>query len=173
MNNKLLRLIYRIILLIGIFLISLNYFSKGIKEVVFDIDNTTVMENVTFPLVTLKVEENEINLLHGYSSNINANKMRESITPLSREKEFEVVINQQDYVIKKLNYEVREFVGNELVEKDSISVFDEEDQHIIAKVKLSANLVEGKEYAVKLSLVTNESKKMYYYLGLKCLQTLI
>ena len=67
---------------------------------VFDIDNTTVMENVTFPLVTLKVEENEINLLHGYSSNINANKMRESITPLNREKEFEVVINQQDYVIK-------------------------------------------------------------------------
>lgn len=167
MNNKLLRLIYRIILLIGIFLISLNYFSKGIKEVVFDIDNTTVMENVTFPLVTLKVEENEINLLHGYSSNINANKMRESITPLNREKEFEVVINQQDYVIKKLNYEVREFVGNELVEKDSISVFEEEDQHIIAKVKLNADLVEGKEYAVKLSLVTNESKKMYYYTRIK------
>ncbi|MBH1940720.1 hypothetical protein I5677_07455 [Mobilitalea sibirica] len=155
--------IYRIIILIGIFIASILYFSRDIKEVVFDIDITTVMEETTLPLVTIKVSDNKINLLRAYSTNLNANTIREAVTPLDSEQTFEILINEEEYEIKKLNYELREFVGNDLIETDSISVFNEVDNVKAAKIKLDTRLEPGKEYACKITLITDESKKMYFY----------
>ncbi len=162
-----LKQIYRIIILLAVFIAALSYFSGDIKEVVFDIDNTTDMEEVTFPLVTIKTGDNVINQLHGYSSNLDANKIRESIIPLDLEQSFEVQIDQKDYSIKKLNYEVREFVGNALIETDSVSVFEEDGNLKTAKIKLQAKLEVNKEYAVKIILITSTSEKMYFYQRIK------
>ncbi len=57
--------VYRILILIGVFIASLYYFSRDIKEVVFDIDNTTIMEETSFPLVTIRVGDQVINRIHG------------------------------------------------------------------------------------------------------------
>jgi hypothetical protein len=167
MEAKVLRHIYRVIILIAIFVAALSYFSRDIKEVVFDLDNTTIMEDATFPLVTIKTGDSRINLLHGYSSNLAANLLRESVTPLDVEKTFEVLINQEVYDIKKMNYEIREFVGNALIETNSVSVFEESGQEKTAKIKIQAELSSGKEYALKITLITSESKKMYYYQRIK------
>ena len=165
--NSVLKNIYRIMILIGIFFASIYYFSKDIKEVVFDFNNTTTMEDATFPLVSIIVGEDELNLLHGYSSNLKANKLREAVTPINEEQSFEVNIKQMDYDIKKLNYELREFYGNELIESSSVSVFDEKESSKIAKIKLRKELESGKEYAVKITLISSKSQKMYYYTRIK------
>lgn len=154
-------------ILIVMFFASIYYFSKDIKEVVFDFNNTTTMEDATFPLVTIIVGEDELNLLHGYSSNLKANKLREAVTPISEEQSFEVNIKQMDYDIKKMNYELREFYGNELIESSSVSVFDEKETSKIAKIKLRKELKSGKEYAVKITLISSKSQKMYYYTRIK------
>ncbi len=158
-----LKQVYRIIILIIIFVASLYYFGKDIKEVVFNIDNTTSMEEASFPLVTLRTEEKDINLLHGYSSNLDANSIREALLPVGPNQAYEVMINQQKYDIKKLNFELRDFTQNELIEKGSVSVFDEEGVIKIARINLGSELMDDKEYAVKITLITSESKKMYYY----------
>lgn len=162
-----LKYIYRIIILLGVFVASLAYFSKDIKEIVFEVDNTIIMENATFPLVTINSENVEINLLHGYSSNLDANKIREVVTPIGLDQSFEVMIDQKDYDIKKLNYEIREFKNNELIESDSVSVFDEVDDKKMAKIKFRSELIPEKEYAVKITLITSKSQKMYYYTRVK------
>lgn len=164
---NLLKQIYRIIILIAIFIASIYYFGKDIKEVVFDIDNTTVMEDATFPLVTIRTHGEIINLLHGYSSNLDANSIRDALTPIGEDGSFELLINQADYDIKKLNFEVREFLGNELIEKGSVSVFQEDNGSKVAKINIGSNLENGKEYAVKITLITSESRKMYYYHSIK------
>lgn len=166
-GNNVLKYIYRIIILLCIFVASIYYFSRDIKEVVFDMDNTIAMENATFPLITIKTGENEINLLHGYSSNLNANMVREAVTPIGTDQTFEVLINQEKYDIKKLNYELREFASNDLIETNSISVFEDNGSKKTAKIKLKPGLETGKEYAVKITLITSESKKMYYYQRIK------
>jgi hypothetical protein len=167
MENKMLKHIYRAIVLLVAFIAAIYYFSRDIKEVVFDIDNTTKMEDATFPLVTIKTGENKINLLHGYSSNLDANKIRESVTPLNPDQSFEILINREGLEIKKLNYELREFVGNTLTESDSVSVFEEEGELQKAKIKLKTELSSEKEYAVKITLITSESEKMYFYQRVK------
>lgn len=163
----LLKQVYRIIILIAVFIASIYHFGKDIKEVVFDIDNTTVMEDATFPLITIRTDGEIINLLHGYSSNLDANSIRDALTPIGEDGSFELLINQGDYDIKKLNFEVREFVGNELIEKGSVSVFQEDNDIKIAKINISSDLQDGKEYAVKITLITSVSRKMYYYHRIK------
>ncbi len=162
-----LKIIYRVIILIAVFIGALYYFSGDIKIVVFDVENTTKMEAATFPLITIKSGENNINLLHGYSTNLAANTVRETVIPLDMNKTFEVIINEEAYDIKKLNYEVREFVGNALIETDSVSVFTEEGNRKTARIKLKSDLVTEKEYAVKITLITSKSEKMYYYQRVK------
>lgn len=162
-----LKLIYRVIILLAIFVLSLSYFSRGIKEVVFDIDNTTSMEESTLPLVSVRVGVDTLNLIHGYSSNLDANIVRDSIIPLEADKAFELLIDEKAYDIKKLNYEVREFSGNNLMESDSVSVFDDVGDLISARIKLKAELKQGKEYALKIALVTSESRKIYFYQRIK------
>ncbi|MDD3174270.1 MAG: hypothetical protein PHF63_11565 [Herbinix sp.] len=159
--------VYRVIILIVVFVAALSYFSRDIKEVVFDVDNTTTMEPATFPLVTIKTGENTINLLHGYSSNMDANKVRESVTPLGVDQIFDVLFNKEGLEIKKLNYEVREFVGNSLIETDSVSVFEENGDIQSAKIKLNTELSSAKEYAVKITLITSKTEKIYYYQRIK------
>ncbi len=154
---------YRIIILIVIFTVSLIYFSRDIKEVVFDIKDTTQMEETTFPLVAIKADDNKINLMHGYSSSIASNSIREAVTPLKPDKSFEAVIKQYGYDIKKLDYEIRDYVTDDLMEKGSVSVFDEESDGKTARIKLESELEKGREYTCKLTLTSSESRKFYYY----------
>lgn len=159
--------IYRIIILLAVFIGALYYFSGDIKEVVFETNHTTEMARASFPLVTIREEGNEINLLHGYSTNLAANKLRETVIPLNTEKTFEVVIDQKDYDIKKLNYEVRDFSDNSLIENGSVSVFEDTGDKKTAKIKLTADLPKEKEYTVKFTLISGDSSKMYYYQRIK------
>lgn len=159
--------IYRILILVFVFVASLWYFSQDIKEVVFDIDNTTTMAEVTFPMVRIRAEGEIINRLHGYSSNLDANLVWEGVTPLSTDQTFELLIQQEAYDIKKVNYEIREFVDNKLIESDSVSVFDMENQEKVVRVKIKEALNKDKEYALKITLITSESKKMYFYQRVK------
>lgn len=162
-----LKIIYKVIILIAVFIAALSYFSRDIKEVVFDIDNTTTMEEATFPLVTIRTGESTINHLHGYSSNLDANLVRDSVIPLDMSKTFEVVIDQKDYDIKKLNYEIRKFGDNSLIEADSVSVFTEDENSKTAKIMPQAEMTPEKEYAVKITLISSTSKKMYFYQRVK------
>lgn len=162
-----LKQIYRVIILIAVFVAALYYFSRDIKEVVFNIDNTTTMEDATFPLITIKTGENIINRLHGYSTNMDANKVREAVTPLGPDQAFDVQFKKDPMDIKKLNYEVREFTGNGLIESDSVSVFEENGNIQTAKIKLKTGLDPGKEYAVKITLMTSKTEKIYFYQRIK------
>ena len=161
------KFIYRIIILIAIFIGALYYFSGDIKEVVFETDHTTDMTEATFPLITIRTEGSEINLLHGYSTNLAANELRETVIPLNMDKTFEVAIDQEDYAIKKLNYEVREFSGNVLIENGSVSVFEESGEQLTAKLKFTSELAKETEYALKITLISSDSNKMYYYQRIK------
>lgn len=154
----------------AVFIASLYYFSRDIKEVIFNIDNTTVIEETSLPYITISTAGEEVNLLHAYTSNLDANSVREAVTVLDEDKSFEVLINQQEHEIKKLNYEVREFVGNTLLESDSISVFKDIDGKKAALVTIGSELTLGKEYAIKITLITSESRKMYFYQRVKIYQ---
>lgn len=166
------KLVYRIIILAFLFIASLFYFSKDIKEeVFFTEEKTTPMGEASFPIVYLAIDGAVINELQGYSNQINANMIRESILPITQEQNFTVRIDEQENEVKRVIYEIREFHKNKLVETDTINALDYVEEQKSAKVRIKAELTENIEYAVKITLVTSESKKMNYYTRIKKMST--
>ncbi len=169
------RVIYRILILIAIFVTSVLYFGSSMPERTFRAENETItMSESTLPVVVMRVDGEKLNLLHGYCSNLDEMLMRESITPLTPEKHFEVLITENEYNIKKVTYEVVEVNAGEKVEEGSVISLEKETdesgaEYRTAKVRLKNEYTTGQEYVVKLTLISNESKRIYYYTRIKVL----
>ena len=130
--------IYRAIILVAVFIASLFYFSRDIKEVVFRIDSTTQMSNTTFPVVTLKSQDSIINLLHGYAATMDSSQMRESITPIDSSQNLFLYIDEKESTVKKVNYELRNTFDNKLLESGSYSALEKSGTQKIAKLKFTS-----------------------------------
>jgi hypothetical protein len=159
--------IYKAIILIFVFGVSVYYFSKDMKEQVFKAAQTIEMSEASFPIITLRLDKEEVNQLHGYSNNLTPNLVRESITPLDSEQSFIVVIDEKENEVKRVIYELRSITDNKLLETDTINALEKEDEYKTAKIKLKTELNQTQEYAVKITLVTNKSRKINYYTRVK------
>lgn len=155
--------VYRTIILIAVFIASLAYFSRDIKEVVFRVDRTTQMSETTFPVITLKTGDNIINLLHGYAGTMESNLMRDAITPLDSTQSLFVYIDENESTVKKVNYELRDTFDNTQIETGSYSALEKSGDQKVAKIKFTTAMVPGKEYALTVTTVTAESKKINFY----------
>ena len=155
--------IYRTIVLLAVFVASLAYFSSGIKEVTFSRITTTEMSNTSFPVVTLLIGEEEVNLLHGYSSAMESSLMRDTLTPLDSSQSLFVSIDENESTVKKVNYELRDTFDNSLIENGSYSALEKSGDQKTARIKFTTELEQDKEYALTITTVTDESKKINFY----------
>lgn len=164
-----LKYIYRLLFLCAIFAGALFIFGRNIKEVTIDSTGSVSMAESTFPLLYLQVGDYTVNTLHGYSSNISAREVRESITPLDYDKSFKLYINENQSTVKKLDYEVRGISDNNLLASDSLTVFETESGNGCrkAKITLDTNLDTSTEYGMKFTITTSSSKKIHYYTRVK------
>lgn len=170
------RIVYRILILLAVFCGALLYFGSNMKEKVFSVERKTIpMQEATLPVVSIQVGGVEINLLHGYCSNLDAMLFRESITPLGADKSFALLISENEYNIKKVNFEIYETAEGSKVEEGSVISMDKElierngkeTEEKVAKIRLKEDYAAGEEYVVKLTLISNESKRIYYYTRMK------
>lgn len=172
------KLRYRILILIVIFLGALYYFSGNYLVVrSFEIStDTTEMAEATLPNISLVVEDEEINRLYGYTSNLDWELNRETITPLSKDKAFVVRIEENEMTVRRLKYELFDVTSGVLLDSGTISALTSEKESNgeegekpvkTAKIKLNAELNEGTEYSVKITLITSNSKRVYYYTRVK------
>lgn len=171
------KLKYRILILTVIFFGALYYFSGNYLVVrSFELStDTTEMAEATLPNISLVVEEQEINRLYGYTSNLDWPLNRETITPLGTDKSFVIRIEENEMTVRRLKYELFDVTSGETLDSGTISALtseksvgeDAEKAVKTAKIKLNAELNEGTEYSVKITLVTDRSKRIYYYTRVK------
>lgn len=162
------KLIYRILILLAIFLGSLTYFGMNMEEQIFHLETKTMeMENATLPYVTLFTEGQEINLLHGYCSGLDVLTVRESITPISSSQDLAVLITEKENLVKKLKYEVIAVEDGNTLEEGSCLVFDKEQDYKVARIKFKETLNKDTEYVLRITLITDQSKRIYYYTRIK------
>ena len=166
------RIVYRILILVAIFAGSLYYFGTNMTEKVFRIENKAMeMEDATLPYISLSVEGQEINLLHGYCSGLDELTVRESLTPLSAEQALSVIITENENVVKKLKYEVINVSDGKTVEEGAINALDNHKDYKVARITLKESLNKNTEYVFRITLITDHSKRIYYYTRVKVMDT--
>lgn len=163
--------IYKVIVLTFVFIISVILMSSNIKEEQLSIKTTVEMEDAKLPLLYITTGGYEMNRLHGYSSNMDANVVREAMTPIHVDKTLEVRFAEKGEPVRKVQYEVRELKENELLDSGEINALNQVDGGKAAKIKLGTALTTGKEYAMKVTASLEDSTKIYYYTRLKYYET--
>ncbi len=163
--------IYKVIILTFIFVISLMFMSENIREEEITLKTTVKMGEAQFPLLYIKTGDYEINRLHGYSSNIDANVIREAMTPIDTEKSIQVRLEENGATVRKIKYEVRELKENVLLDEGEINALEQTKQGKEAKIKINGELLTGKEYAMKITASTETGKKIHYYTRIKYYET--
>lgn len=164
------RRLYKMLFLIAVFCVSLWFFGSNMDEVVFDVEVQTVeMEAATLPTMTVITGEEEINLLHGYSSNLDVLLNRENVIPIGMDKIFFLRIDEKESIVRRLKYEVVDVTNGDEVDAGTFSAFDTEGEGKQVRLKLKADLQKDSEYAMKVTLITSQSKRIYYYFRIKML----
>lgn len=161
------KLIYKILLVLAVFIASCLFFSSDIKETLFEEELKTIaMKEATFPLISFEVEGEEMNLLRGHAANLDAQVIRECITPVTSERSITINIKTGESDVKKLKYQIFTIEGREK-ESDDITVLEDSKGRKRITLSLRENYEVGDEYILKLTLITNTSKRIYYYTRLK------
>lgn len=160
--------VYRAIIFVIFFVGSVFVFQENMKESKgADKIITVDFSEPEFPIMMVRTQGYTINVLHGYNSNLKASLHRESMTPVGIEQEFQLLITDNKTSVRKLKYELRKVNDNSLMDMGEISVLEEQEEGKVATVKLNATVEQGKEYAFKVTAVSNEGKKIHYFTHLK------
>ncbi|MCI8890044.1 MAG: hypothetical protein HFH34_01590 [Eubacterium sp.] len=146
--------------LMAVFLITLLISGKVTNK--DQLDLTTEMEAPTLPVIVLYNEDRQINELYGYTSQMNATGMRDTITPLSSSREVPLQIRTYGYQIDGISYEIRSIDGERLVSDGNITAFEEKEGQIRTSIPVQSLLEQSREYILTLKLRQDE-KICYYY----------
>lgn len=144
----------------AIFLISIIIFSKMTNHV--NEDMTTEMPEATLPVISLYGNGIEINELRGYTAEMNAAYMRDTITPIGEDRRIPISIQTNQAPIDAISYEIRSLDASRLVADAEVTDFWDENGVITAELEIQNLLEAGEEYLLILQL-QSEDELFYYY----------
>lgn len=160
--------VYQIVYLLVVFCGAVLFFGSRVGETIFEGEIETVeVGESSFPIVSVLTCGEEINSLNGYSSNLDTILNREDMIPVGADGIFELKIKEYETDVRRLKYEVIDVSSEAEVDAGTINAFEKQEESKIVRIKLKAELKEGTEYAVKVTLIGNTGKRMYYYFRIK------
>lgn len=119
------------------------------------------MNNATLPVVYIEYEDTLVNMLHGYTNNIDITLLRDAIIPVSKERQIKLWVSGSSASVDSISYEVRALDGS-LVENGDITDIKDEEGYIKCNSAIRMDLLEGREYHYVL-LVTRGEQVIRYY----------
>lgn len=158
---------YKYFGLFVLFVLAIAFFSRSIPSITLGTATATSLQDSTFPIIYLQLNKYTVNMLHGYSSELDSGNVRESVTPLSSDKTFTAKITENESSIKKLDYELKDILNKKVIDSNTLSAFSKEKNHKTVKINLNAALDTSQEYGLKITLTTNYSKKIHFYTRIK------
>ena len=154
--------IYRIIACIICFGLSVTYFSKNIHEQKNEYDTEIEFTEATYPVIHYMCQGKLINTSYGYSANLESQNIRDGLVPIDEGQKVTFYVNQNETVIKKADYCIRE-VSGKVLEKGDINSFEKKEEYITAAFGISEKLDVGEEYCLEINLVTDKGDRIHFY----------
>ncbi len=119
------------------------------------------MGNATLPVVYVEYEGGFINLLHGYTNEIDMTLLRDTIAPMSTDKKLTLWIDGSVSDYDAYTYEVRT-LDNSLIENGTLSDMREEEGYVKCTSTIRMDLEENEEYYYILLLSKGEDVVRFY-----------
>ncbi len=155
----------RILILVGIFMISLVIFYYNLDVHTYMTELETVSSSdATLPVISFLTGGVEINQTLGYTFEADASLMRESITPITDGLEFSVLIREYESNVKRLRLEVMEVVSGTVMDTIEVKALkNTDDERLKATIILGDNYASDTEYTMRITLTTDAGRDIYYF----------
>jgi len=156
-KNTIIKIIILFLIFAGVIAV---YFILNHKEPVSPADNLDI---ATLPVITMHYDSLEFNALHGYTSQMEAQYMRDVITPLDSKRQLPITIYRYDNNIAGISYEVRSLDTSRLIESVDLSHWEADDSSSHATLDISTIPDKDTEYLLIIKLTTEKHGSIYYY----------
>lgn len=151
------------------FLILLVVFVLGVAGTAILMNNETTddrsdMNNPTMPEVMVDFNGTLANRMYGYRQPMEADFVRDSVTPLDTTRKLTIAVNPYEEKVKSLSYEVRTSDGVKIVENRKIKNLDSSgsDGYLRAQIEISSGLLMNQEYSLQITVDTSNGEGYYY-----------
>ena len=126
------------------------------------VDEIVKMGDATFPTVAVVHDNKEINLMHGYGGEMEKNFIRDSLTPLEKDRSVNIAVHTYGSDISSISYEVRSADAKRLVENSELSEFEPDGDEIRAKFQVKDLIENDREYILGITLKERSGREIYY-----------
>ena len=152
--------IIKALVLISIFLISVIGFGFATNQVNEDL--TIEMAEATLPIITLYDKDMTINELRGYTREMDAASMRDSITPVKAGEVLYADISTYKTPVDAISYEIRSLDATRLIANADVTSYEEKQGAISVGFEIQNLLEANEEYLLVIELESG-SESIYYY----------
>ncbi|MGN1206443.1 MAG: hypothetical protein ACI4SQ_05590 [Eubacterium sp.] len=157
--------IYKVVILMVVFCGALFFFGSRLQSDSYETGEVVEAGSETFPFLTVKSQGIRMNRLYGYSGVLDANIVRESITPLASDKSICIIIGGTDTKIVKMQYEVSDKDTLEVYEKKELNAISQDTEEV--NLNFEYGFKTSTEYVLAITATTESGRKIHYYTRLK------
>jgi len=125
-------------------------------------DLTTEMANATLPVVTLYENQTAVNELYGYTGEMDAAYMRDTITPVDESRQLPVTIQTYQTAVDKISYEIRSMDAKRLIANADVTSYKEKKGTIELNLTIQNLLEKDEEYLLVIELESGDQTIRYY-----------
>ena len=156
MKNAIFKIIYTIVVFI-LSVILIGHFTN-----VETVDMTAKMGAPTFPTVTFEINGKQVNMVHGYATEMEVAHMRGEILPATSSRGISFQMNTYGEEVSDLKFEVRQVSGNSLVENSEITDLSKDGDIIRGRFQMKDLIDAGREYMLVILANVNGQTARYY-----------
>ena len=126
-------------------------------------DMTVEMGEASFPVITMRIGEYQVNRLHGYAKDMDTSYLRDTLLPIGSRRNVSFTVDTYGNEIEALSFEVRSINGERLVESTEIENYKETEGQLECEITLKDLISENKEYMLIIFLTPEGKDTIRYY----------
>ena len=150
----------RILLLFAVFAGSLIIFMLMLNR--HDAFSTKAMAEASLPVLTMSEDGIPVNRMYGYRQEVNEWSFRETLTPVSVDRDLTVEIQLKGSDVQDVSYQVTSLEDGSIVENGRLSL-SENSGSLYSDFSLMNPVAVDREYMLRFAVDTGEDEPVYYY----------
>ena len=157
MKKTIIRTIYYIAVFIVSCVVIGIFMNKG------NADMTAEMADATFPVMTMTVNGQKVDCLHGYAEQMQCQYMRDSLITIGTSRKISFQIESNGKKFSDIAFEVRSVDGQRLIENTKIKDYTDKDGKISGNIVLKDLIEPEQEYMLVYLLTPEQGRTLRYY----------
>ncbi len=160
--------LFKSIYFIALFGFSLYFFGNA-KDTWLSGGNAATADATPgqLPIISFDYGNYSLNRLYGYTQEQDPMIARDQFIIPDSEGVFHISIEERNTDVRKMMYAIFDTTDGHQVVDGQISAFDYEETGKSIRFKPDMTYESGREYAAAITLITSESKRVYYYFRIK------